>query len=272
MKRVLFSTDFSEACQNAFDYLKAMIAQKDIKVDFIHVFDIPIAPSIPPKASQGMKISKVEASEAKMNSLRSSLLPSQQGEIRSIYATVASSEIASLADKLESDLIVMGLRKKYGMLERMMGTTTAQVIEKSTAPVLAIPSKATYQTIETVLFPTSYEKVFNLSDYEVNTLVWLHDFLHLIISPKIHILHVDDNMNEADSTKSHFPISEIDFSITHAKHIDDGIIAFLIKTKVDLLAFYKPHRNFWSRLYSHSVSQEVLYKSGLPVLIFTDPV
>ena len=75
-----------------------------------------------------------------------------------------------------------------------------------------------------------------------------------------------------DSTKSHFPISEIDFSIAHAKHIDDGIIDFLNKTKVELLAFYKPHRSFWSRLYSSSISQEVLYKSGLPVLIFTDPV
>ncbi len=271
MKRILFATDFSEACSNAFTYLKNFIQDSSVKIDFVHVYDIPVnvSASIPHQAIQGMLEAKDEAAVNRMNQLRLTLPEHQRGKMAPIQGEYPSADITETAIRLHSDLIVMGMKKKYDLIDKMVGSTTIHTIDKSNNPVLAIPNDASFDPVTKILFPTAINQIANLSEKEIEALNWLNDFLHLIKSPKIHLVHISSDSDLVDITKRHFPIEEIDFSISHAESVEEGIFKFLTLHDIHMLAFYKAHRSFWTRLYRSSITRKLLYQSRLPLLVFS---
>ena len=271
MKRILFATDFSEACDHAYSYLQKLIHSTSIIVDFVHVYDIPIAvsASIPSQAIKGMLAAKEEAAVRRLQFIRYKLHPSQQGKLSPLQGEYPSAEIPALAKHLGDDLIVMGMKKKYSFVDRMIGSVTLHTIDKSPMPVLAIPYEAEFQPIKTVLFPTAINQVSDLSENEIRALEWLHDFMEVGEAPTIHMIHITQNAKLVDITLKNFPVNEMNFTVSQAESVEEGIFKFLTKEQINILAFYKPHRKFWSRLYHSSITRKLLYQSRLPLLVFS---
>ena len=270
MKRILFTTDFSDASINAFDYLKGLISNFPITVDIMHVYDIPvnITTSIPPRAIDGMIDAKNEASNVRLEKLQKQLINSHKGELVSLYGPNPSIEIAEAATNRKIDLIVMATKKSYGPLDRIFGSTTVHVIEKSDIPILAIPAETSYRPIKNVLFPTTTSQISELSQHEIDAIVWVHEFLGIEINPKINIVHITNKPDVADISLKHFPLDEMNFSISHSPSIEEGILNYLSDDEMSILAIYKPHRGFWSGLFHASVTNKLLYKSKIPLLVF----
>ncbi len=64
---------------------------------------------------------------------------------------IASDEVKLLAKEKNADIIVMGM-KGAGGLDKIIGSTTTNVIRKVKVPVLVIPEKATYQAIQHITY------------------------------------------------------------------------------------------------------------------------
>ena len=274
MKKILFASDFSESCINAFDYVKEMIGLDAVVVDIIHVYDIPvkIATGVPHSAIAGMLDEKKKAAIRRMQELRVQLAKSQQGRMYPIYGVYPSTEIAEAAKEGHADIIVTALRQKYSLIDRMMGTVTAHTIQKSDIPVLAIPTGATFKPIDSILFPTEMSIYDTISQEEENALEWLYQFSETVKLLKIHMIHVarargkDESLNVVFNNK---PFRNIDFTIAHSYNVEDGILEYMEENSVDLLALYKPNRNIWERIYHSSVTRKLLYQSRLPLLVFS---
>ena len=274
MKRLLFATDFSESCINAFAYVKDLIGLDPIVVDIIHVYDIPvkIATGVPHSAIAGMLDEKKKAAIRRMQELRVQLKKSQQGKMYPIYGVYPSTEIAEAAKESRADLIVTALRQKYSLIDRMMGTVTAHTIQKSVIPVLAIPTGAVFKPIKNVLFPTEMSIYDPISEEEERALEWLYHFSEAVKLLNVHMIHVSENNGKDESLNVVFnnkPFRDIDFTIAHAANVEDGIFEYMEVNNVDLLALYKPNRNIWERIYHSSVTRKLLYQSRLPLLVFS---
>ena len=200
--------------------------------------------------------------------MRAELDESLQGELFCIQGAYPSSEIAEIADKYEYDLIVMALRQKYSMVDRMIGTTTAHTIQKAKTPVLAIPNGARFSEVKNILFPTAIHASRELSDKEIDGINWLFQFYTFTGKPKIHMIHIKQSDPDLFITYKNNPFPPLDFIRTKAISVEEGIINYLESHKVDLLAFYKPNRSYWERLYHSSTSRKLLFKSRIPLLIF----
>ena len=81
MKKFLFASDFSTASDNSFQYIKQLIEDRNIILDIVNVFDIPIAYSTqtPSKAVQGYIQELKDASKKRMNELMSQIPSSNRG-------------------------------------------------------------------------------------------------------------------------------------------------------------------------------------------------
>lgn len=272
MKKFLFATDFSETSTNSFEYVKALVKDKDIVVDIINVFDVPIAYSnqTPSRAVKGYITELRDASKMRMTELITQLPYENRGDIHPIYGIYASTEIAECAIESNANLIIMSLRKDYGILKRLMGNTTARTIQRSTIPVLAIPASAKYKEIENILFPTAIASKKNLSDRDKNALMWLSLFSGFLENPSIELIHIlaDADYNAVDITIPNKNIAFLKLTYSHAASVEEGICEYMGRKDPDLLAFYKPQRGYWERLYRPSKSRNLLYDSKVPLLIF----
>ena len=270
MKKILFATNFSDSCENAFKYILDMVKDKDITIDLVHVFQI--APTtlsvIPADTINSLIENRKELSLEKLSDLAKRIPEQNRGELIANYGVYPSSEIAENVESRNSDLVVMGLREKYSLLDRMIGTTTAFTIKESKVPVLAIPDGSAYTDIKDILFPTAIEFTNELENEEMEAIKWLNRFIKTLDGCKVHIIHIVQDHNQIDIQYKNLPLPQFDFTVAFADTIEDGLFKNLEKTKSNLIAFYKPHRNFWERLFHSSVSRKLLYQSRTPLLIF----
>jgi len=273
MKKILLASDFSESCQNSLQYVMSLTEGKDIKIDLIHVYDMPASTiaHLPAYAVSNFLEKKKDSVIEQLNQLRNQLPVNQKGDIHAVYGVYPSSEIVHHAQKNNADLIVVALRQKYSLIDRMIGTVTAHTIEKSKIPVLAIPNGAQYEPIERILFPTTILDAGALSDKEEAALDWLCDFWGDCNQPEIEMVHINQGNNDGNSVDvqhSHQLLPDMKFIVSESKKVDEGILKVMEKEAVNLLAFYKPNRTFWERLYHSSVTRKLLFQSRLPLLVF----
>ncbi|NND09544.1 MAG: universal stress protein [Saprospiraceae bacterium] len=272
MKRILFASDLSDSGMNALKYTLALTKDTGISIDLLHVFDIPVivASSLPQTAISTMINERSELVLEDLKELQKVIPENQQGKLDAVYGPYPASEIVHVATENEADIIVMALRQKYSFIDRLMGTVTAQTIALSNIPVLAIPSGASFTGIHKILFPTAIAQSHSLPEKEEKALQWLYNFWSIFKYPSIHLLHIDNDADEGtDITFKHKPFSETDFTVSHAKSLEAGIIDYVKKEKAELIALYKPHRSFWERLYHSSVTRKLLFKSRIPLLVFS---
>lgn len=274
MKKVLFCTDFSETSNLAFTYLLDFLNDRKLSIDLVHVFDIPITMSSSqfPRAVEGLITERGDALRQKLTSWRDRIPDEQTGELHVIYGVYPSTEIVELATRIKTDLIVMGLRQKYSMVDRLIGTVTANTISKSKVPVLAIPQGAVFQPIRNIIFPTIMGIDDQLSQAEEEALFKLIDFANFSGGTKVNFIHIQtdtkDEQSRIDIIFNDVPFKGIEYTRSYAPHVDEGVLKFLEDGKADLLAFYRPHRTFWERLYHSSLTRKLLFKSRTPLLIF----
>jgi nucleotide-binding universal stress UspA family protein len=270
MKKILFATDFSDSSQNALDYLKEMTKGKETKISLIHVFDLPVAvlSTISYRAAEGLFFEKSNACSMRLQEIRAQLNKDTQGELFCIQGAYPSTEIAEIADTYKFDLVVLALRQKYSLIDRMIGTTTAHTIQKADVPVLAIPNGAIFRPVNDILFPTAIHASKEFSEKELEGINWLYKFYTYTDKPKIHMIHIKQSDPDLDITYKNNPFPPLDFIRTKAISVEEGIIKYLESHKVDLMAFYKPNRSYWERLYHSSISRKLLFKSRIPLLIF----
>ena len=270
MKKILFATNFSDSCTNALRYIVEMFKDKEVIIDLIHVFQI--APTtlsvIPADTINGLIENRKQLSIEKLTDLAKSIPGKNRGELIANYGVYPSSEIAEQAEERNADLVVMGLREKYSLLDRMIGTTTAFTIKESRVPVLAIPDGSEYSKIHDILFPTAIEFTSDLGQDEMEAIKWLNKFIKSIDDCKVHIVHIIQDPNQIDIQYKNLPLPQFDFTVANADSIEEGLFQNLEKSNSNMIAFYKPHRSFWERLFHSSVSRKLLYKSRTPLLIF----
>ncbi len=274
MKRVLFATDFSASCDNALAYLQGILEGSSTSIDLIHVYDIPspVMNAIPESAIATLIASRKETAIERLEKLQTEkLLPRQRGSVHAVYGAYAASDITDMARSVNADMIVMSLREKYNLLDRIMGSVTAHTITLSDRPVMVIPYGAQYNGIRNILFPSTVDKLDQVPQKEEEALTWLMSFWSIFGHPSIHMVHIQEmeQVNKADITFKNEPYTEVDYTRSYASSIEDGLIDFLGKNKCDMLAFHKPRRPFWERVYHHSVTRKLLKDSKIPVMIFS---
>ena len=140
MQKILFATDLSESCNSALEFVADFVVGRNLKVDIVHVYIIPVTliGTLDANSVSDLLNKKETIAEETITKQINKIPAVNRGSVYLKYGIYPSSEIAALSSEIKSDLIVMALRKQYRLIDKLMGSVTAHTISKALMPVLVI--------------------------------------------------------------------------------------------------------------------------------------
>lgn len=287
-KRILVPVDFSDyslkACRIAFNTAKEINA----KVKILHVYFNPYYPTALPMsevfAYQAKEegsfqniIDKVRADIKKLCNIIDEKIAS--GEFPAInYSYVLreglpEEEIVSFSKEYKPAIIVMGTRGKDQKDIDLIGSVTAEVIEMSQTPLLAIPENTNFydfKQIRHVAFLTNFSQR-DLKSFD--SLMSFFDKYNI----KIHLVHFSNKKDKWDEIKMEgikayfkkkYPEMDSDYTLIEESYdFVKEVDAFIKKQNIDVIALTTAKRNIFSRMFIPSVSRKMLFYSDTPILV-----
>ncbi len=273
MKHIFVPTDFSENAQNAFDYALHLAKKYHSSITLYHACQIPAssvhrpAPSIIEKEKQAIIIETRD----KLRSICQKSMDS--GIFCNIELSVSpvSEGITATSEKTGAELVIMGTTGASGISKWLFGSTTAEVIQNSVIPVLAIPIKTTYRPIEKIVFATDYRD----SDFKfIGKLINLAS----LFQSELRFLHVQTEEGEFRSealfdsfrrkVNALFDYRKTYFHLTEKEDVVDAINNFANYYGADLISMATSKQTLFGRIFSKSITREMAYITKIPLLAF----
>ena len=155
IKNILYATDLSKNSAFAFRYAMALADSLDAKITILYVFPmIDSAMEVPIITQMGedqyYKL-REEKSKETIEKIKERLHEFTQRELKDteshkervfsilVHEGDAVDEILKTADKLKSDIIIMGAHGKGILSHTFLGTVPDKVLRRSRTPVLVVP-------------------------------------------------------------------------------------------------------------------------------------
>ncbi len=285
-KRVLVSVDFSDysmkACQVAFNIAKEIGA----KVKILHVYhnfyypsSFPFADTLKATPDEGM-LSKARKQMLGLcvqieQNISSGLFPSVNYSY-SLREGLVEEEIELFVREYQPVLLVTGTKGKDNNQTNLLGSVTADIIEMTDVPVLAVPENSPIDTIDGV------KHVAFLTNLQERDLVSF-DMLVKLLKPypniRITLIHINRINRKGEKLpeeqliqmKNHFekqyPQLNINYQLIENPDLPLAINEYAMEEGVTLIALNTRKRNIFGRMFWPSISRKVLFKSNIALLV-----
>lgn len=264
MKRILIPIDFSFDAFDGLAYAIKLAEYTDAELVLFHV------------NSDQKRISEIQKSKKKDVAFKvlSHLALEKIGNTLAYQIKIKTGEIvASILEESESeiyDLVIMGTRDNYTILDKWIGTVSLGVSKKCKTPLLLIPQGTSFH---------SYERILVASDYHINRKGVL-DFIaewNLPFMAITKFLHVKTSEKDSFLEESSLIIQkyyqtrqvEFPFEIEIKHGIDTPAVIYqtAIQENMDLLILTTEKKSSLNSLLLKSVSQELIIRSVKPILL-----
>lgn len=177
-------------------------------------------------------------------------------------------EVQNTVENENIDIVIMGTQGATGAKEIFLGSNTVHVLRKATVPVLTIPIKSKFKSLNHILFPTDFE-----IDYESSALDYLLNLARLH-NAKIHIMHVSSPYGLSKEQKSNKTILEKIMETSNHYFYDEpdqeiigAINDFQNQHDIQLLAMIHNKHTFLERLFVEPVVRKIGLHSLVPFLV-----
>lgn len=287
-RKILMPVDFSEYSLKTCKLGLQMAKKTHNKVVFYHTYFNPLNSTLPFSEAfmyEGKFIDSVRELEENANEdmrkftvvikseMKHGRLPEVEFETELVEG-IPEERIIQYSKKHQPKLIVMGTRGKSQKDNDLIGSVTAEVIERTKVPVLAIPEDAKMRDFDKTL-NIAYATDFDRSDFDA-----LEKLMSILryFSVNIHCMHVGSKSgDEWDSAKlqgmktlleEKYP--KIPFKCQMLEG-DDLVLTLekeIIDHKIDAIALTTHRRNIIARLFNPSIARKMLFHTNTPLLVF----
>lgn len=289
-RRILVPVDFSDyslkACRIAFNLAR----DQNAKVKILHIYFNPYYPTALPMAEafayQGKEekefqnvIERVKENVQKLcNTIDQKIASGEFPSINYSYVLregLPEEEIVTFTKEYRPSLIVMGTRGKDQKDADLIGSVTAEVIEMSHIPMMAIPQNTSFADLKEI------GKISFLTNFSQRDLISFDTMIKLLdpYKEKIHIELVHIAAKKGDKwdeiklagIKSYFskqyPNLVLDYKLIDTDDMLKSLDEYIKNDKVDILALTTSKRNIFARMFSPSISRKMLFHSDTPLLV-----
>ncbi len=280
MRTILVPTDFSKCSLQAVKYaiLFAQKTQRQI-LFFNSTFLL-----IPTRSSSTAYLQAVKSNkENKMKALIKfideayySLKIKRDDDRTKFLVKFGNSAVENIMETIDEqfiDLIIMGTHGATGFRKVLFGSNTAKIIEQAYCPVLAVPSKFKFTSINKIAYATSdMDKLKKELKAVVSIAQKLDasiDIVHIIGREKPKFKPEDFDVNKFVTILSkQLNFYNLGFYIIDGKgrSIPDEINTFATHQKTDMLVMFTQKRGFFEKLFNHSKTTELAYNLTVPLL------
>lgn len=276
MKKILVPTDFSDNAYRAAEYAAKMGVEQHYSLHLLHCYTA---------RSENFGASEANATDEDPLLFKADITIKQWVEkLQKEYPTLLisfSNErglieefIPQEAAKSEYAVIVMGTTGTSAKKNVFWGSNTAQIIAKTTKPVIAIPDNP---------ISTNNNKIGLLTNFQAEELITLQEFMQVfntnIDLDLIHIYAENDNIEEVKENlnawsfnirkfnniqKIGYVISPTVKTQSDLDSIPEVITQLVDKANIDMILVSKSRKSFFKRLFRSSVSKAMALDLNKP--------
>ncbi len=275
MKNILLLTDFSEDSRNAIEY--ALQFFKGGKYNFfilnVHkVSNYTTGDLMASSDDASIYDSIIKNPKAALNKMIKKFIKEYNNEDFSYEAICDYDSFISAVKQTinlkKIELTVMGTNGTTGANEVIFGSNTIAVIRQVDCPVMVIPQEFKFIEPTNILFTLEYKDIINEEPLKpLKHIIKKHNAtLDILILNKGDV-SVDQLNDKKNSIDSFFKGDKCNFYTIVDVPIDIAMDCFEQIKEVDLIAKIINKESFLQRLISGSKTDEIAYKSRVPLLI-----
>jgi len=143
-KTILYTTDFSESSDFAFEYALAMARKYGARLLVLHVINEPVDLRgfyVPHISFEKLEEEIEEGAQKMMEKFCRTKIRDFDNYESFIVPGIPYDEIIKKAQEAEADLIILGTHGRTGLDHVLFGSTAEKVVRKSPVPVMTIRIK-----------------------------------------------------------------------------------------------------------------------------------
>lgn len=288
--KILIPVDFSsysmKACEFAFNLAKT----ENAEIILLHVYFTPIyASSLPYGDVFNYQISDEETVKMILQKVHSDLNALADkikekvasGEFPDVKYTcvlregIPEEEILRYSKEQHPRIIIMGTRGKSQKDLDLIGSVTAEVIERSRTAVLAIPENTPFREFGAV------KRVAFMTNFDQRDLIAFDSFINAwkpfnFVVSLIYLADVKeakDTWNEIklagikEYFQKQYPELEIHYDVVMNDDFLKSFDGYIKANKIDIITLTSYKRNIFARLFNPSIARKMIFHSDTPLLV-----
>lgn len=289
-KKILIPVDFSDYSLKACEFGFNFAAEIHAEVVLMHVYFSPIyMPSlqyategygIPIERDLGIR-SMLEEIHNQLNKLTEEIKTRiVKRELPDVKYTcllregVPEEEILHYTRTEKPLMIVMGTRGQGEKEIDLIGSVTAEIIERSPTFVYAIPEHARVKNFKEI------QKVAFITNFDQRDLIAFDSLITMFQDYKFKISFIHLNTDEQRRTwneiklagikeyfKKQYPQLDICYNVVTEDHLLVNLDDYVKAEQIDVLCITNYKRNIFARLFNPSIARKMIFHSDTPILI-----
>ncbi|MDG1729760.1 MAG: universal stress protein [Algibacter sp.] len=275
MKNILLPTDFSKNSINAIYY--ALEFLKDQECQF-YILNVQKASSfitddmMVVNSSTTIYKTLINAAKKSINNIITTIEEEFENKKHTFHSIVDYDNFIDAINQVSKnnsiDLIIMGTKGASGLEKMLFGSNTVRVMQRCKAPVLAIPDRCKFKSIDTIAFATTNSKIFKPEEVKI---------LHKIITfneASLKILHLADQNHLAYEAFDNLDFLDANFNNVNHEFIDTPsnemftiVHNYIQENNIDMLAIMNKKHSFLERLFTTHSVERFAFKIDIPLLV-----
>lgn len=274
MKKILVTTDFSDASKAGMRFAIQLATQTEVELVFFHCFQALIPTTVLQERVEQQLKKQGDAYLHTLLSFVKSIHRSMKvtpGKYNCVVVESLDPEAAILAyaEKHAVEFICMSTRGA-GTLRKLVGTHTGRVLHRSRLPVLVVPHTYRRKPIQKLLYAsdlTNIDKEMAVVSSFAETLQAKTDLTHFYVPGELPL----DPQQLQQLWQQQYPA--LDKVYLQAHKLDQTFsiqLGMLVqRTKPALVVFFTHTNKTWfDKLFSASLSESVAYVTNTPMLVY----
>ncbi len=275
MKKILVPTDFSPNAARAIDYAVRIAKINQATVYVIHICDhlYPFSMESMSKEEHNQKIT--DSAFENLELIKKSIEETEKVTVTTqLYSGTVTDSIPIAAQEHHADLIIMGTLGITGIRDIIFGTNTAEVINNTTVPVLAIPLEYDWSTpFKLLLAINRFNEVTDILDPAFD--------IARIFNAEVRLaVFTDEDDSEAyefvvdareikfaeEKLRKKHPGLMINTEHLSGRHFEETINEYIATNKFDILSMTTHKRTLLGSIFNRSLTRKMSYHSKVPIL------
>ena len=274
MKKLLVTTDFSANSKAALRFAIQVAAQSDVALTFLHVSHIPRPTTWNEATYATHEKSKLDTERETLDQFVEAVYKSRNVEPTNYTCVVKKSPfpdstILDYAADHDFDYLCISTRGA-GTYDKLFGTTTSNLINQSSVPVIAVPGTYRATKLSTVLYASDLSRLDELK--QVVDFAWP-------LSATVELLHFStslepvtdpDIISMAVQKQTDYPVA-VHLKPRHlVNSLTEDIEAVIKAQKPSVLVMFTTHNEgFFARLFGSGNSVDYSFLTTVPLLVFS---
>jgi nucleotide-binding universal stress UspA family protein len=275
IKNVLLTTDFSPLSNYATKIALKVAKKTSARLHILHVVALPSHILLDNNGEllddcemdNSMPRSKKEEAYVKLNEWKQQNYTDTELSVRFGHFNEESVKYAS---EINADLIIMGSHGVHSYKDKITGSHTEYVAMHSSSPVLTIKSDNGIQDIKKMVLVSSFNEddIPNCNAALALQKTFGASLCLLRINTSNNFLADHDAIEHMKQFASNHGIENADYYVYKAHSIEEGILQFAAREKIDMIMIGSNQRTGFARFLQGCISAELINHAETPLLTF----